>query len=77
MSNLAATYAPLDTDFKEVMSTYFPGISENNEQWKILRMVFFAGAASSYEVLVSRPELEETVRIELLDQITESERLEV
>jgi hypothetical protein len=60
------TYTPLQADFDDVLKTYFPSIVAG-EQIKLLQIVFFAGAASSYQLLTTAPEKKETVFAELLD----------
>lgn len=55
------------------MAATYPNATE--EQTVAMRAMFFAGAACSYFVLTEKPELTETVFVELADQASELERV--
>lgn len=60
------TYTPLQADFDHVLKTYFPN-TVSPEHVNLLQIVFFAGAAASYQLLTTAPERKETIFAELLD----------
>lgn len=60
------TYTPLQTEFDDVMKTYFPHVIAG-EQINLMKVVFFAGAAASYQVLTKTPERADTLLCELVD----------
>lgn len=68
------TYTPLRTDFEAVISKYFPGVPLSAEQVRSMEIMFFAGAASSYEVLTKGDCQRDTLFYELLDHAEHLER---
>ena len=69
------TYAPLRTDFENVMSKYFPGVPLSADQIHSMEIMFFAGAASAFEVLTKDGCQRETLFHELLDHAEHLERV--
>lgn len=67
-----SSYLPLKTDFDHVMSTYFPNVAAPDEI-KTFQMIFFAGAAASYQLLTVTPEKTDTVLAELIDHTEQLE----
>lgn len=61
------TYTPLKAEFDGFLDVHFPGITVPPEQRKIFETFFFAGAVSTYSILVRTPDLQETVLAELSD----------
>ncbi len=66
------SYTPLKMEFDHVMKTYFPNVIAG-EQIKLMQVVFFAGAAASYQVLTKTPERAETLLGELIDHTEQLE----
>lgn len=66
------TYTPLKTEFDHVVKTYYPNVV-SEDQIKLLQVVFFAGAAASYQILTTCPERAETVCGEILDHAEQLE----
>lgn len=58
---------PLRADFDELINSHFAHIRISDEQKKMAEMLFYAGAASAYSVLVNEPLKQETVFDELAD----------
>jgi hypothetical protein len=54
------------------VKTYFPNVVSEAEI-KLLQVVFFAGAAASYQVLTTCPERAETLLGELIDHTEQLE----
>ncbi|TDW21058.1 hypothetical protein EV128_12227 [Rhizobium azibense] len=68
------TYTPLRADFDTVMDTHFAGCSMSAIQRKMYEMVFFAAAASVYDVMTNHPQKIETLRLEIMDHAELLER---
>lgn len=66
------SYTPLKTDFDHVLKTYFPNVVADREI-RMLQAVFYAGAATSYQILTTSPERADTLAAEILDHAEQME----
>lgn len=71
------TYTPLKAEFDGFLEVYFSGENLSPEQRKIFETFFFAGAMSTYGLLVRTPDLQATVFEELNDFEQQLEREKV
>ena len=74
MTVIDKTYAPLRTEFESVIAKYYAGVPLSPEQIRSMEIMFFAGAASAYEVLTKKECQRDTLFYELLDHAEHLER---
>lgn len=71
-------YMPMRSKFNELMNTPdFLNMRLSDEQKKVAEMLFYAGAASAYNVLINEPLMHEAVFDELLDHADQMAREKV